>query len=632
MVITEAGATAQQRTAARQRARAGTRWAARDWIAAVALFGATAAVILWQNAHLAVLWDLSYVLDTANRIALGQMPYRDFPLAHAPLTFLVQAVLIRLAGHVYWHHIAYVCLMGGLGSVLTWRIALRALRERVHRPWAISLLLAAPLAVLGIYCILPHPSYDCDCAFWMLVSLWALYDAPCPILSPASSAKGWESEAVDLPGPVLSRPRDGNKSQGGGTEHSVDFSTGRGFAAGVLACMPLFFKQNMGLPFLAAVLGAVAVLLVVRSIRPPKDSPDTRSLLALLAGVATTLFAALAVLHFTAGVGNYLHWTMGFAAQRRLPGITDMLGVYLDPGLLWELPSIAAGLTLLRIGRGTALWSRIVAFGLLVAPFAWTLCSLALYDDADERGDALLALWPMLLILAGLVALLNLYRERDALTLRALLPLVVLAAINGTLMSQQLWGSTYAIWPLLVLLLAELVASLAVLVPRGWFIPALGSAIAATLLVCGALYTSSEDRLSYAHFPPGVQEHSANARLAGLSTPGEYLPNFDELLRYARANIPFDDGVILLPGEDPFYYATGRVPCFPVLLFDPATDPYSPAEVAAMVESRNIHWLIVKRDLQLTADPTPQRAVLLLALKQEFTLAARLRGYDVYWR
>lgn len=572
-----------------ERVRRATRWTGRDWVAAIALFAATAAVILWQNAHVAVLWDLSYVLDTANRIALGQMPYRDFPLAHAPLTFLIQAAIIRLGGSVYWHHILYVSAIGGLSSVVAWRTALAVLRERVERAWAVSLLLAAPLAVVGVYCILPHPSYDCDCAFWMLVSLWSL----------VSMNRG---------------------------------SVSRGFAAGVLACVPVFFKQNMGLPLLAAVVGAVAVLLVVTSIRRTEGSPDARGLWALLAGAASSLAAAALVLHLTAGLDNYLHWTIGFAAQRRLPGLKDMLGVYLDPGLLWTLPCIAIGALLLRIAKPAALWARIAAFAWLAAPFAWTLCSLALYDDADERGDALLALWPMLLIVAAAAALWNIYRQRDALSLRTLLPLVILAAINGTLMSQQLWGSTYAIWPLLVLLLAELVAALAGFAPRDWLVPALAAFIATTLLVCGGLYTGSEDRLSYAQFPAAAVEHSANARLAGLSTQGAYLPNFDELLRYAAANIPPADGIVLLPGEDPFYYASGRLPRFPVLLFDPATDPYSPAEVAALVHARNIRWLIVKRDLQLTSDPTPERALLLLSLQQEFTLAARLNGYDVYRR
>src|SRR5208282_5913844 len=129
------------------------RWALRDWLAAAALFAATAGVVLWQNAHVAVLFDLSYILNTAERIALGQMPYRDFPLAHAPLTFLMQAAIIRLTGRVFFHHVLYAAVTGGLGTVLAWRVALASLRGRVAAAWTLALVLAAPLIFLGIYCI-----------------------------------------------------------------------------------------------------------------------------------------------------------------------------------------------------------------------------------------------------------------------------------------------------------------------------------------------------------------------------------------------------------------------------------------------------------------------------------------------
>src|ERR1700739_2142414 len=66
-------------------------WRRRATIAAALLFLATSAFVLWQNSRVAVLWDLGYLLDTSWRIAAGQVPYRDFPLAHAPLTFLIQA-------------------------------------------------------------------------------------------------------------------------------------------------------------------------------------------------------------------------------------------------------------------------------------------------------------------------------------------------------------------------------------------------------------------------------------------------------------------------------------------------------------------------------------------------------------
>jgi hypothetical protein len=583
-------------------------WALRDTFAAAGLFAATAAVVLWQNAHVAVLFDLSYILNTAERIALGQMPYRDFPLVHAPLTFLLQAAIIRITGRVFFHHVLYVAVTGGLGTVLAWRIALALLRGRVTAAFALALLLAAPLIFLGIYSIVPNPEYDCDGGFWLLVSLWML-------------------EQLDR-------------------RKSPAFA----FAAGALACVPMFFKQNMGLPFLLAALGAVLILLVLKAVprlHAPDEAPPARSLLAFLAGACTALLGALFALHLSAGLGNYLHWTIQYAGQRRMPGLGLMLGVYRDPTLAWTLPSVAVALLLLWAAHPTSgfiapkaaskrLWTRIAAFALLAAPFLFTLGSLLLYDDADERGDSLLALWPLLLVLGAALALANLFALRRRPCLRAFLPLLLLAAIHGTFLSQQLWGSTYGIWPLLILLLAELLAFLGPFSARApaspWFVPGLAALISITMLVCGAFYTVSEERLSYANLPGGPPSHSSFPALAALAAPGPYLPEIDELLRFAQASIPFEDGIVLIPGEEPFYFATGRAPQFPVPLFDPTIDPYAPAQIATLARAHNIRWLIVKRNLQLKEDPTPQRDATLNLLQSQFTLFTRLRGYDIYRR
>jgi hypothetical protein len=591
------------------------RWALRDWLAAVALFWATAGVVLWQNAHVAVLFDLSYILNAAERIALGQVPYRDFPLAHAPLTFLIQAAIIRLTGRVFFHHVLYVAVTGGLGTVLAWRMALASLRGRVAAAWPLALLLAAPLAFLGIYCIVPNPEYDCDCGFWILVALWAF------------------TQLDRRKGALFA------------------------FAAGGLACVPMFFKQNMGLPFLLTAFGAALVLLILNHLpheqngaafhsaqtpRAPSFSAffaekggSPKSLVTFLAGACTALLAALLALHCTAGLANYFHWTIEYAGQRRLPGLSVMLGVYRDSMLAWTLPCVAVALVLLRMGS-KRLWKQIAAFALLAAPFLFTLASLLLYDDADERGDALLALWPLLLLLAAALELANLFALRRGSRLSLFVPLILLAAIHGTFLSQQLWGSTYGIWPLLILLLAELLAFAGPFTARAngnrWFTSALAALISITLLVCGGFYTASEERLSYANFPEGPAAHSAFPALAGLVTPGPYLPEIDELLRYAQANIPFDDGIVLIPGEEPFYFANGRAPQFPVPFFDPTIDPYSSSEITDLVRSRNIRWLIVKTDVQTKEDPTPDRAELMRLLMREFTPAAHLRGYDVYRR
>jgi len=584
------------------------RWSLRDLIAASTLFLASSAVVLWQNAHLTILWDLSYVLDSSFRISVGQLPYRDFPFAHAPLTFLIQAAIIRLFGRVFFHHVVYSALVGGLGTVLAWRIVLNTLRARLVHSWAVALILAAPLTVLGAYSILPFPSYDCDCAFSILVAISLLQRLP----QDSTSRLRWNRSLL----------------------HPI--------AAGAALAIPLFFKQNIGLPFLLAALAGTALLLAASLLRIPRHSPassEARRFGSLLAGAFTALLGAGLVIHLTVGLGNYFHWTIQFAAQRRLPGFQTMLGIYAEPSLLWWIPCISLGLVLLRGRLACIFWARLAALGLLAAPFLWTLVALSLADDADDRADSLLALWPLLLLLSGALTLVNL---RRGLSLRGLLPLVALAAIHGALLSQQLWGSTYAIWPLLVVLLAEMVAFLASFDRASYaasgnlnslrIAPALAAILSLTLLICGGLYTASEERLSYAQLPDGPMLHPAFPALRGMSLSGPYLPEFEELLQFASANIPNSDGLILLPGEDPFYFATGRVPQFPVLLFDPATDPYSPDQLVEQARARNIRWLIVKRDLQIREDPTPEREATLKALQAVFVPCRNLSGYDVYRR
>ena len=182
------------------------RWCLRDAVTAGALFLAAAAFTLWQNARVAVLWDLSYLLDSSVRMNLGQMPYRDFPFAHAPLTFLLHAAILRVFGRVYLPHIACAAMEAGVATLLTWRILLDVLQPLAERGWLLATLLASPLIFLGIYGVYPHPIYDSDCILAVLFALFLL------------------QRAGDAPA--------------------------RNALAGAACVLPLFFKQNIGLPFL----------------------------------------------------------------------------------------------------------------------------------------------------------------------------------------------------------------------------------------------------------------------------------------------------------------------------------------------------------------------------------------------
>jgi hypothetical protein len=559
---------------------AASAWRIRDAFAAAAFFLATTAFTLWQNTRVAVLWDLSYLLDSSYRISLGQLPYRDFPFAHAPLTFLIQALIIKLAGRVYFPHILYAALAGGAATVLTWRILLKVLTPIADRAWLLATLLAAPLIFLGIYGIYPHPVYDSDCILAVLVAIWLLQRAD-------------ESRTLN-------------------------------FLAGAASVLPLFFKQNIGGPFLAITLLSVAIIATIRRLQHSSIAPQ----LWLFGGASAALIAALLALHATVGLHNYLYWTITFAAQRRLPGLGVVLGTYHQTSLLWTVPAAIAAIALLRIdGLRSKRWSRPAALLLLAAPFLWTIAALALTDDLSDRADQLLSLWPHLLILAAALTVSNL-RPRTLKTspiLNTLLPIILLAAIHGAFLSQQLWGSTYATWPLLALLIASLLTRVPTIARS------LAAIIAATFLLCGCLYATSHERVSYIHLD-GAQAHATVPELKGLTTPGPWIPGFEELIRFANDEIPGDDGILLIPGEDPFYFATGRAPQFPILLFDPATDPYSPQQVLDQSLAHNIRWLVVSRNLQLAAPPQPDLPETVAVLQQAFVPYRTLTNYDIYRR
>ena len=551
----------------------------------MALFLATAIVVVWQNSRLVVLLDLSYVLENAYRISLGDVPYRDFPFPHPPLTFLIQAAIIKLGGRIFWHTIVYTAVVGGAGTVITWRILLSMLRGRVAHARGMAFIFTLPLIVLGVYCVFPHPFYDPDCAFAILVALWLWQRAD----RKESSIVGW-------------------------------------VMAGMAMVVPLFVKQNMGLVFAATAMASMALVAIVEQVR---GESIRRYLLMTISAVAT-LGIALLLIHFTAGLKNYCHWTIQYAAERRTPARSEMIEIYKSKAVLWSGLVFAIGLGLGWFARKRSLgWLSIVAGVVVAAPFTWPAIYLWLDHDSSERADRLLNVWPLVLIVSLVLTIIRMRKRRG---LDLVLPFVLIATINGTFMSQQLWGSTYAIWPLLVILFAYVLREVDFLPGRvtafAW-----ATIVCAGLLVAGSAYIYSHERLDYANLDEGALTKSALPALQGMRTRGDWLPNFEELVKYTEANIPSAEPILIIPGEDLFYYTTGRRPQFPVLLFDHTANPYSPAEIVKLARERNINWLIIKQDLQDEDENIEkQRDELTEALEQEFEQVESLKSYDIYKR
>ena len=262
-----------------------------DWLIAIILASISAAIVIWQNSHLAVLWDLSYILENSYRISIGQSPYHDFPFPYAPLTFLTQAALIKFTGRVFFHHVIYCSVVNGLSVLLTWRILLRVLRTTSDKR-LLALVLTTPLAVLSVYGVFPHPFYDCDCTFLVLVCLLGLL-------------------------------RFQQRDSAGGIVRLVE-----NFAIGAVLVLPLFTKQNTGGAFLISAVGCLGLLFLIDVYR----RQDVRKYFLLFAGSGASFGVALLLIHRFAGLHNYYQWTFRFAAQRRTPAFADMIGMYKDTG------------------------------------------------------------------------------------------------------------------------------------------------------------------------------------------------------------------------------------------------------------------------------------------------------------
>ena len=597
-------------------------WRVRDTLTAAALFLFSAAFTLYQNARVAVLWDLSYLLDTSFRISLHQLPYREYPLAHAPLTFLLHAAIIRIFGRVYLPHILCAALESGLATLLTWRILLRLLKPLANRAFLIATLLAVPLVFLGIYGIYPHPIYDSDCILAVLLALYLLQRA----------------------------------SQ----------SAPRNLLAGVSCVLPLFFKQNIGLPFLLTTLAAVATLALARCLQRAGLAPQ----LWLLTGAITAFAAAALLIHATVGLHNYFTWTILFAAQRRLPGIPLILDIYRQTSLLWTLPAALIAFALLRrdnrvphpsqphrdgwevklrvphpfrvlcgmggseiAGSGNSASPprsssarSIAALLLLAAPFLWTIASLALTSDPDDRAGQLLSLWPHLLVLAAALALDNL---RPSLLVPPTSPCSYLSSSSQPSTAHSSPSSSGG--PPTPSGRSSRFSSLrfsrksppSPARSPSSSPPLSSSAAASTPPATSASATSISMALSPA--PP-----SPNSAASPPPAPG--FPALNSSSASPTPRFPPPTQSSSSPATRPFYFATGRTPQFPVLLFDPATDPYSPQQVLDQSRAHNVRWLIVSRNLQLTGPPSPDLPDILRALQPGFTLVRSLPNFDLYRR
>ncbi|MDP9321882.1 MAG: hypothetical protein M3P16_12380 [Chloroflexota bacterium] len=540
----------------------------------VLLFAASAAFVVWRNSEVGVLVDIAWVMNNATRIALGDVPYSQFPLAQAPGTFLVQAALIKAFGPHYAVQIAYAAVVGGLATAITYVIGRRVLEDAVPAPRSLAVVLALPLIPLGIYAILPNPFYDPDACLAVLAGIAAVLAA-------------------------RDRP-----------------TRGRWFCAGALLSIPLLIKQNIGGAYLLGMLGVLAA----EASQRPGARVDFRR---LLTGLAVALGIELLMLQLVVGVDSYVQGIWTFALNGRGVSV-DRFREFADPFVIWP----------------GALLVLLVVLGRFVPPprrgplFLAGLCVLLVASIFDPA--LLLSVpqtFPPLLLAAGMLALWRMARE--GVRFDSALPFVLGVTTLGALQSQGLAGSSYGIFPLLVLAIVTLVRDLAFFLPLpSRLAPLVGAVLALVLVVAGTLYTVENARLGFIDVnAPGPIVRSTFPSLAGLSARGPYVDELDAVLFWMRDHVPADESFAFVPGEEPAFFALDRRPALPsVFLYigDVAT-PYTPAELAAFADSAGLRWVLVKDRLQLTGEP-PQMQDLVARLTDRATLVTEIGPYRVFRR
>lgn len=489
--------------------------------------------------------DLSYVLNTAYRISVGDIPYKDFFQPHPPLTFLIQAAIVKLFDSSVLHHIWYAAIVSGLATVLTAEILGLLFGSASLRHGRLSALFAClPLIPLGIYSLYPHPWYDADACFFSLAALYSLLRA-----RDATSSTVW---------PALS---------------------------GALLVLPVFTKQNMGLALFAATH--------LTALPWAFDRLRRRSYGLLLGASAGTLALALGALHATCGIAEYVRWTFTFAAQRRL-ALALPFEMYRDTSV-WMWTSIAGLGALLAARRSAPRWTRWGGAFLLLAPVPLPL----LFDNWTR---VFFRLWPLTILLAGGLALVRWVRDRELFHL--LFAGTIIAFCHASFLAQGVGGSSFAIWPFFCLVTACNVVGLKSLAPT--LAPTLGelylAGVVLTVLLTGVPVLASNLRLEYIH-TAGPVRAARHPRLRGLHVSGDYLPRLEELLWFFESDVPADQGILEVHGEDPLYFALRRRPRLPVVLFDTTQDIYTPQELVDRALASGVDWLVIKKKRQIRQRP-----------------------------
>ena len=132
------------------------------------LFFTSSITLYLVSINFSTIHDLAYFLTNGLRLSQGQIPYADFITVHSPGSFYIIAALIKIFGINYLPIYLWMFFVNFISTICIYKI-LKNMKINNY------LLATSVFGILGPYSFVPHPWYDSDSVFVIIVLIYMLF-------------------------------------------------------------------------------------------------------------------------------------------------------------------------------------------------------------------------------------------------------------------------------------------------------------------------------------------------------------------------------------------------------------------------------------------------------------------------
>jgi hypothetical protein len=519
-------------------------------------------------------YDYSYFADINRRLEIGQIPYRDFDLVVAPGTFYLHHAFSTLVGSSSLTSQLLAVLLG-IATTLTYlQISLIFARNSESRLIRYSPYILVPL--IGPTYVVSFPLYDAFATLAVGISIIFTIK-------------------------ILANQKP---------------STRNLIAMGMLASLPLAFKQNVGLIYLATFITMMGVS-QLRQLSP------IRNFLWSTLGAGIPLVTVAIFLSITGVIDDFIVQNFTYASEAKGVGLTSEIYRYADKHLLFIVIVISIFLSVKKLRQYSTLLP--IVLGGLVSLISLLVILVNIILEKEFPLNRPLINWLWILPVCVMITA-NFLIKRNETDKRAFIAsFLLLGALLGAYLSQGYRGSSYS-WGggyLVICYIAitafkvqksryEVIVILLLMSTSLWYLgySALGERYA------DRKFTSQKFELDIRNIQDGylpmLSEDRASIR---------QLRNYFENRSASIVELPMEDPLILVKAD---YQPYGRCT---QLIWITCLDS---KKASNQLLSSPPDFFIIKNDIQLPWNPEPEADAIIFQVKKCLVPQLESAKYTVY--